>query len=175
MPRRAPRPLLSFVIDTREQLPWDFRIPRRDRFDDAGVVKYALDAGDYSAELDGVLLPIRIERKSIVDFFGVCGRGRERFAGRDGDGLYQSGPNKWVPSELERLRKYRSYLLIEATAEEVRHGCERSQVSGEAALGSAICWSVSYEINVIFAGDRRNGRDICQRLLEEFAHHVIPG
>lgn len=172
MPRRREKPLLTFVIDTREQTPYQFPAPRRDRFDDGGTIHTKLDEGDYSVMRDGELLPIRIERKSITDYFGIIGRGRGRFAGARTDGFYQTGPGEWSESELERLRQFKSYLLIEATPAELRHGIERSQISGEAALGSAICWSVTYGVQIIFAGDRRNGQDICKRLLEEFAHHA---
>lgn len=134
-----------------------------------------LEEGDYSCLIDGELLPIRIERKSIEDYYGVVGRGRARFAGERADGMYKSGPGRWVPSELERLRQFKSYLIIEATAAEVKHGIERSQISGEAALGSALCWSVTFGIHVIFAGDRRGGQDCCRRILEEYSHHWAEG
>lgn len=173
MPQRKEKPLLSFVTDTREQLPLKFFTPRKDRFDDGGTVEYCLESGDYSCEKDGVLLPIRIERKSHSDYVGVVGRNRDRFAGaaNRADGMYQSGPTEWRKSELERLREFKSYLIIEATAAEVLHGCERSQVPGKAALHSALAWSITYGIHVIFAGDRTHARQIAQFLLEEFAYH----
>lgn len=173
MPRN-PKPILSFVTDTREQWPYLFHKPyKKSIFEDGGTLTYKLHEADYSAELDGELLPIRIERKEIGDFFGVVGKGRERFAGRRGDGLYETEPGKWVKSELERLRPYRSYLLIEATIEQVRAGCEHSLVYGEAAFASCWCWLARFGVIPIFAGNRRNGRDIAQRLLEEFAEHEI--
>lgn len=151
---RREKPIFSVVIDTREQARYAFYSPKRRDLADGGILTYALSEGDYSCELNGELLPIRIERKTIVDYFGVVGRGRERFE-----------------RELERLRPYRSYLLIEATVAEVRHGIERSLVSGEAALGSALAWSAEFGVSPVFAGNRRDGRDICQRLLEAFAAH----
>lgn len=127
MGRRKERPLLTFVVDTREQLPYQLAQPDKSRFDDGDSLHYCLDAGDYSVELDGELLPIRIERKSIGDYFGVCGKGRERFE-----------------RELERLRAYSSFLLIEASAEEVLRGYELSLIPGVAAYGSALSWCVRF-------------------------------
>ena len=153
MPRKE-KPLFTAVIDTREQLPYRFGQPHRRDLADGGTLRYKLDSGDYACELDAVLLPIRIERKSEIDFFACVGRERERFE-----------------AELERLRPFKSYLLIEATAEQIAAGIERSQVSGKAAMCSALCWSVQFGITPIFAGTWRMGNAICQRILEEFCAH----
>jgi DNA excision repair protein ERCC-4 len=155
---RREKPLITFVRDTREGLPYDFTAPKLSKLDDGGMLEYALDAGDYSCELEGKLLPIRLERKTISDLYGVVGRGRERFE-----------------RELEKLRVYQSYLVIEATAAQVRAGTERSLVSGAAAWGSVLCWSVQFGVIPIFAGDRKGGRDATQFLLEHFAVHHFNG
>ncbi len=136
-------------------MAYSFSKPRRE-FDDGGTLCYALDAGDYSVELDGELLPIVIERKSLSDYFGVVGHGRERFE-----------------RELARLRGMTAYLLIEADARTIKAGYERSLVSGNAALASAICWACKFGVNPIFASSRRLGQEICQRLLQEFALHYL--
>lgn len=175
MPRKA-KPILTWVIDTREQDPYRFGEPHRREFAAGGTLRYGLAEGDYAAELDAVLLPIRIERKSITDFFAVCGRERDRFAGLNGSGKYQAGPNTQKESELLRLKQFTSYLIIEADASQISAGIERSQVSGKAAICSALCWSVRFGITPIFAGSHRMGNAICQRLLEEFAVHFCrPG
>jgi hypothetical protein len=166
MPRK-PKPLLTIVIDTREQNPYQFGKPHRREFEDGGVVEYKLDEGDYACELDGSLLPVRVERKSITDFYAVVGRERERFAG-DKVGTYYGGE-----SELLRLNRFTSYLIIEATIDEVVHGIERSKVNGKAAIGSVLCWTVKYGIMPVFAGNWRTGNAICRRILEEFAAHWL--
>lgn len=152
--RRADKPLLTFVVDSREQTPYQFTRPKRREFEDGGTIRMGLGEGDYSVMLDGELLSVRIERKTMVDFFAVVGRGRERFE-----------------RELERLKPYSSWLIIEAVADEIRRGCQRSLVSGEAAFASAICWAVKYNVAPLFCGSRRTGEQICQRILEEFAAH----
>jgi len=146
---------VTFVTDSREQRPWELGPPHRRELEDHGSIVYALDAGDYGVEIDGVLQPIRIERKSISDLFGVVGHGRERFV-----------------RELEKLRDRPAFLIIEATAAEVKHGYERSLVSGEAAIGSLMCWSIRFGVHVIFAGNRTLAGGLARRLLEEFAVHV---
>jgi ERCC4-type nuclease len=158
--RRADKPIFVGITDSREQRPFILGPPRRRELEDGGQLCYALDAGDYSAELHfdnkWLLLPIRLERKSIPDLFGVIGRQRERFV-----------------RELEKLSKYRSYIVIEGTAEEVKRGYERSLVSGEAAFASLACWSCTYGVQPIFAGNRVTGAAFTQRVLEEFAIHYL--
>ena len=151
---RKQRPLLSYVTDSREQNPYAFSSCQRPDLDFGGSFVYKLDEGDYSVELEANLLPVRIERKSLTDLFACVGRERERFE-----------------AELERLRQYKAYLMIEATAAQVAHGIERSHVSGKAAMCSVLCWSVRFGIAPIFAGTWRFGNAMAQRILEEFAVH----
>lgn len=113
-----------------------------------------LKEGDYSVALDGAQpLPVRLERKSEGDLFGVCGFGRERFE-----------------RELERLRQY-DYraLVIESSASEILRGYDRSQIPGKTVLASVLAWSIQYGVHVIFAGSRSMARAISQRLLEQYA------
>jgi len=149
------RPLLTFITDDREQAPFEFAIPDPAKFSDGGFFSDALREGDYSVELDCRRLPIAIERKSLADYYACVGRERERFT-----------------AELMRLQDYeRAFVLIESTAEGVKAGYERSQVSGLAAWKSALHWSIVYGVQFHFAGNHRMGRMICQALLEEFAWH----
>ena len=170
---RKERPLFTVIIDTREQAAYRFGAPHRRELEDGGVIVSGLEEGDYGCMLDGELLPVRIERKSLSDLYGVVGNGRGRFAGDRKDGMYRDSEESgvWKPCELERLRKFKSYLVIEATADQVRAGFERSKISGEAAFASVICWACKYNISPIFAGSWRTGNAICTRLLEEFAIH----
>jgi ERCC4-type nuclease len=116
-----------------------------------------LHEGDYSARLvtdeGGVLLPVRVERKSLGDLYGVCGYGRDRFE-----------------RELVRLAGYpRAYLVIEAELRQVLAGFERSRISGRAVLTSVASWAQKFGVAPIFAGDRRLARAWTQRVLEEAA------
>ena len=103
------------------------------------------------------MLPIRLERKSIGDLFGVIGFGRERFE-----------------RELARLESF-SYraLIIEATLDEIARGYERSQISPRAAMGSLCAWSVRHGVAIWLVENHRRAAAISQRLLENFAVQVL--
>ncbi len=160
MPRKL-KPLITFIQDTREQAPFHFAAPVRREFADGGTRVATLNAGDYSVCLDdSEILSVAIERKSLGDFYGVCGWGRERFE-----------------RELERLTQY-DYraIIIEASADAVLRGFERSQITGRSAMASLCCWSVRFGIPVWFGETHRRAGGMCQRLLEEFAvHHLRAG
>jgi ERCC4-type nuclease len=156
--RRKVKPLITFVIDSREQLPFDFTPPKRREFDDGGTMVDGLSEGDYSVALEGGQpLSVRLERKSQGDLFGVCGFGRDRFE-----------------RELERLRQYEYRgLVIECSASEIHRGWDRSQIPGKTVLASVLAWSVQFDLHVFFAGSRSMARAITQRILEQFAVEFI--
>jgi ERCC4-type nuclease len=156
--RRKVKPLITFIIDSREQLAFDFTAPKRRELDDGGRLVVGLKEGDYAVALDGAQpLSIRVERKSEGDLFGVCGFGRERFE-----------------KELERLRQYEyRALVIECSAAQIFRGYERSQIPGKTVLASVLAWSVQYGLHVVFAGSRSMARAITQRLLEQYAIEFI--
>ena len=146
----------TVCIDSREQNPYRFGVPHRRELADGGTIVTGLEEGDYAPMLDGVLLPVRIERKSLGDLYGGVGYGRGR-----------------GEAELDRLRLFRSWLIIEASIEQVRHGFERSSIPGEAAFASVLCWSVRFSIAPIFCQSWKMGNVVCARILEEFAVHSI--
>ena len=154
---RAPKPVLTFICDTREKLVFHFAAPVRREFADGGTIVKGLGLGgaDYSCSLDGgeTILPVRVERKSLIDLMGCVGNGRDRFE-----------------RELDALRKY-DYraIVVEATLDDILRGHERSQVSGRAAATSLMGWSVRFECQVWLAENHRRAAGVCQRLLEEFA------
>ena len=158
MATRKVKPLITYIVDSREQLPFAFGEPVRSEFADGGSAVEGLDTGDYSVRLDGELLSIRIERKNLGDLFGVCGNGRDRFV-----------------RELERLTafEYRA-IVVEAPAHQILAGYERSRIPGRGVMASLCCWSVQFQIPVWFADGRQphaRAAGITQRLLEEFAIH----
>lgn len=156
--QRKVRPVIIFLQDSREQMPFDFTPPKRREFADGGTMVVGLREGDYSVALDSAQpLSVRLERKSIGDLFGVCGFGRERFE-----------------RELERLRQYEYRgLVIESSASEIHRGFDRSQIPGKTALASVLAWSIQFDLHVFFAGSRSMARAISQRLLEQYAVDFI--
>lgn len=155
---RKIKPMITFIVDSREQLAFEFTAPKRKEFADGGTLVLGLKEGDYSIALDSAQpLSIRVERKSEGDLFGVCGFGRERFE-----------------KELERLRQYEyRALVIECSASEIFRGFDRSQIPGKTVLASVLAWSVQYDLHILFAGSRSMARAITQRLLEQYAIEFI--
>lgn len=156
--RRPPKPALAFLVDSREQNPFCFGPPVRKEFRDGGTLVRGLSEGDYSVCIDsGAPLSIRLERKTHTDLLGCVGRERGRFE-----------------AELERLIQYdRKAIIIEASADDILRGHERSQVSPRAAMASLVCWSVRYDIAIWFGENHRRAGGIAQRILEEYVLHYL--
>ena len=141
------------VVDTREQLPytdWQDREP----------VSAKLDQGDYALEgLDGLLV---VERKSLDDFVGCCGRERDRFE-----------------RELERLREIVRwpFVVIEATPQDVAKHNYHGFMEPAAVVASPLAWALDYDVHFIWGGDRAHANAIVRRLfnvLEERVKRMRP-
>lgn len=149
----------EFVIaqDTREQLPWTFAglrsksgkliIPR--------VQRTTLDTGDYSVV--GLFDTLRIERKSLEDLYGVCGRDRARFV-----------------RELERLQEFRfAYLIIESDWGSIEFNPPmHSKLSPKSVIHSLISWSVAYGVHVL-AMPSRNAAEAAAYNVMRFAWQTM--
>jgi ERCC4-type nuclease len=101
----AKKPVIVFLIDTREQHPLAFGSPvRTNYFSNASTKVTTLKEGDYSVSLDGsTALRIRLERKSLGDLFSCIGLHRERFE-----------------AELKRVAAYEYRgLIIEASLDDI--------------------------------------------------------
>lgn len=142
--RQTTSPLPAIVIDSREQQPLSFPA-------EVPVVVAGLASGDYS--LEGYEDRIALERKSLSDLLACVGRERERFE-----------------RELVRLWALDyAALVIEATLEEVLAGRpDRTLVSGRAAVGSLLAWSVDYRLPVFFCGDRRLAAALVLKVLRKW-------
>jgi len=128
---------LTVVIDTREQLPWSFPM---------STTTGTLEAGDYS--ISGCENLIAVERKSLDDLVGCCGRERERFQ-----------------RELNRLRGYQSKaVIVEAGWRDLEAGEWRSQVSSKSVVASVLSWMTD-GIPFILAGDRKQAEVYAARFL----------
>jgi ERCC4-type nuclease len=160
--RRKPRPVIQFVRDAHEKLPYIFTAPlRRDLAgSNPPFITKALSEADYTVRILGeppVEISIRVERKTLSDLWGVCGYGRKRFE-----------------RELARLTKFeRRYLMIEADARTIMRGFERSDIRGHVVMASVLSWAHEFGIAPIFAGDRKLARAMTQRLLEEAAADAV--
>lgn len=124
---------MEFIIirDTREQKPFLFNKETL-KIAEAPVVQVAtLRTGDYS--LFGFEDRICIERKSLVDLFGSCGKGRDRFE-----------------REFQRMAEYEySALVIESDWHEIyKTPPQRSKVHPKNLLRSLLAWHMRYDVHI---------------------------
>src|SRR3990167_5359528 len=143
---------MIIVIDSREQHPLAFTA-------DIETLVRTLEVGDYGALIDGVLAPIRIERKSVADLF-------TSFQGEN----YERERAKIAKAASLNIR----YIIaIEASAIEVRKGhsyskdreVHESKKSGISQVRQLYTISVKYSVPIWFS----NGRyDLAFQISEYF-------
>jgi len=145
------------TIDTREQLPWDFRGIPADAGQGEGsvivptVVK-GLKSGDYSVL--GYEDRIAIEKKSAADLVGTIGQGRERFE-----------------RELERLAGYDfATVVVEAELSELKlNPPPHSQLQFKTITRSVQAWQQRYpRVHWMFLPGRRAAMLWGYRVLERW-------
>src|SRR5258708_11061713 len=159
VPRTAkPKPVLTFCADSREQRGYQWTRCVRKEFECGGTLIRALGEGDYACAIQGGdILPIRVERKSLGDLWGVCGYGRERFE-----------------RELERLQQYeRRYIAVEASWPTIIAGYDRSTITGRIAAASLMSWIDEWDLLPLMADDKKLVSGLVRRALEEFAARWI--
>ena len=137
----------TIVIDTREQTPFNFG--------DLPVAIKSLDTGDYS--IAGLEELVAIERKSLPDIVGCCGKSRDRFK-----------------RELLRLKSYRyKGVIIEATYSKMQSGEWKSTIKPSHVLGSIASWCNRYQIPFYFAGSHEQATEWCYLLLKSAHSQVV--
>ena len=137
-------PLPEIIIDTREQLPYDFG--------DNPVRFQKLEVGDYS--LVGLESLVVCERKRHTELASCLGTQRERFLAEIERG-----------SELKRL-----HVIVEASFKGVMEGLYDdwgSKMHPNSIRGTIAAWSNRYEwLRWHFASDRELAQDWCWCLLK---------
>ena len=141
----SPGPII--VIDTREQLPFDFQsiapVP--------SVIKNTLRIGDYS--LWNHETEITIERKSLPDLFQSFGKERDRFC-----------------RECQEMPKYRyAAVVIEADISTILD-CPPpfTRMKPKVIINSMLSWSIKYGIHFWTCPGRIAAEKITYRLLEKY-------
>jgi DNA excision repair protein ERCC-4 len=141
---------LVVVVDTREQLPYEFA-PER-----VAVVRRALPAGDYS--LEGYETAVVAERKSLDDYVASVILERERFL-----------------RELGALAAYDlACIVVEATLEDVVLHRYRSGAHPNSVLGATLAIFVDYGVPVFFCGDRQLACRFVEGVLRRY-HRKVSG
>lgn len=143
------KPRTKLIVDSREQLPLQFR---SGIFDE--IVTQGMPFADYWLEIDGKEIPIMMERKGLGDLFGTMGSGYERFR-----------------VEMEKARKMDCHLmlLIEGSLQDVWRGYEHSSISGDTMLKKLAMLRVRYDLEVHYF----NGRREMARFIEEIFSAVV--
>lgn len=137
---------MRIVIDTREQLPYEFAGFETERA--------KLNAGDYS--LAGFQSRVSVERKSLGDAFACVGGSRKRFV-----------------RHLQLLAVLDSpAIVIEASLDIFAQGHPRTRITGAQAVGSFISWSQEYRIPVFFCPDRAYAERVVIKWLAAYLRHV---
>lgn len=133
------------VIDTREQLPYEF--------EGYESVRGTLGAGDYS--LVGFEGRVGVERKSKPDAYGCVGSSRRRFV-----------------HCLERLSLLdRAAIVIEADLKDFAKPPKRTLVTPAMAVGSYVSWACQYQIPVFFCDNREYAERVVVRFLMAYLKH----
>ena len=131
---------MKVVIDTREQLPYEFE----------DSITRTLQTGDYS--LFGYEDQITVERKTKADAYGTIGKGRTRFI-----------------KELERLSEIDySAIVVEASLSNFVEPPQFSQLNPKSAINSLLAWSIRYGVHIYFADNRVMGNLLTVRILERY-------
>jgi DNA excision repair protein ERCC-4 len=132
------------VIDTREQLPYEFE----------DSITRTLQTGDYS--IFGYEDQITVERKTKADAYGTIGKGRTRFI-----------------KELERMTELKySAIVVESSLCNFIKPPRFSQLNPNSAIQSLIAWSIRYNVHVFFADNRIMGNWLTLKILEKFGKEI---
>ena len=124
--------MMTILVDTREQRPFNFEHERYD----VQIQPGTLTVGDYS--LRGLEDKVAVERKSLPDLVQCLGRERERFE-----------------RELQRGAALDAFaVVIEGSWSDLANGNFRSQLNPHAACQSVLAFMARYRLPFLFAGSR---------------------
>lgn len=132
------------VVDSSEQAPFVFSGIEAEGKDkgrpmQVGTVVKSLDSGDYS--IVGLESRVSVERKSVSDWFGSIGSGRDRFE-----------------REMQRLSEFDfAAVVIEGGWNELLiDRPNTTQVSGKVASRTIASWSIRYGVHFYPCISRRH-------------------
>lgn len=154
----APVPFPAVVlVDSREQLPYEFAGLTADRRDGGGLLavtvrRAGLPTGDYS--LDGYTDRVAVERKSLNDLYHTLGQERERFE-----------------RELERLAAMTwAAVVVEAEWSVILgNPPAHSKLNPKTVLRSVLAWQQRFpNVHWLPMPDRRFAEAVTLRALERF-------
>lgn len=131
---------MNIVIDTREQLPYEFE----------NSISKGLNVGDYSIE--GYEHIFAVERKSLNDFVSSITQGRDRFE-----------------AEIKRAADLEYFaIVIETDTKGIWSRPIHSKINRKSIIATAVKWSVKHNIPIFFASNRSDAKMIVEMLCEAF-------
>ncbi len=134
--------MVTFLIDTREQQPFEFDLETVD------VKRRALTAGDYS--LDGFADQVTIERKSLPDYVQSVIKQRDRFM-----------------KEVNKLSAIpHSCIVVEGDLSDIMGKRYRSGAHPNSVLGATLSLMIDHRIPVCFCSDRQLARTFTEMFLK---------
>ena len=133
---------MTIIIDTREQIPFQFSVPS---------IRKTLKAGDYSVL--GFEDKITIERKELGDLTNCLGKDRDRFM-----------------KQMKQLSFFHiKYLVIESSLPYILQGVfGYTKINPDSILGTICKIAIEYEVSPIFAGGHRIGGKVTEKLLIQY-------
>lgn len=153
----------TMVIDTREQLPYDFDdvvigAGKDRRLLALNKVVRKLDSGDYS--IKGLENKVAIERKSKEDCYGTIGKGRQRFI-----------------RELERLNEmdFAAVVVESEWLDLIRNPPPRTEMTPASVNGSIVAFQQRFPgVHWWFLPGRYVASKQCWKILDRFfCDHAI--
>jgi ERCC4-type nuclease len=140
---------MIIVSDTREQKPFSFK--KLNIKEKPEVKRAALKTGDYSIE--GYEDRVCIERISMVDLFGSCGQGRDRFE-----------------REFQRMSKFEyAALVVEVDWKQMyKYPPARSKMSPKIILRTLLAWHMRYQVHIWPCPGRKFAEKVTYLLLDRF-------
>ncbi len=148
---------MDIVVDDREKKPYDFELPKkaftRPNPEKVRVGIKRLAIGDYTVwHLER---KVAVERKSLDDLLGTCSNKTDR-------------RTRFV-EELERLKKvWFSAVVLETSVEDLLdHKHKYSKINPKSVLGSALNWSMRYNVPFFFCTDRWHAEFVTYQILRQ--------
>lgn len=144
------------IFDSREQKPFQFKKEDLNISEQPLVEKATLKTGDYS--LKGFENQICIERKSAVDLFGSCGKGRARFE-----------------REFQRMSQleYAAVVIENDWTAMYKRPPSRSKMSPKTILRTLMAWQMRYQVHIWPCPGRKFAEKITYLLLDRFYRDKI--
>ena len=137
----------TIIIDTNEQLPYDFKSIKPQPMTERKKLK----TGDYSVQ--GLESLITVERKTLVDLFGSLGNGRKRFE-----------------KEFQRMSEMKYAVLMIENDYKTMFGNppSHSMIAPKKIFRSLLAWSQRYNVHVWPMWNRGAAEKVTYLILKRF-------